>query len=94
MSGKWKRKAKEQARTIEGLERTIQEQWAAEKALREQLFIAKKDTAEARAWAERAELATAQSDGSKVPGQCIDYGHHGRDRCVVCGARYDGQVEP
>lgn len=32
----------------------------------------------------------AQHDGAKVPDQCVDYGHHGRDRCVVCGAPSDG----
>jgi hypothetical protein len=63
MAGRWKRKAQEQAQEIESLRAQIDHQQAYERTLRELLEIAKKECAAARAWAERAEAATALADG-------------------------------
>jgi hypothetical protein len=57
MAGKWKRQAKEQARTIADLRQQIEGQRAYERTLRQMLEIAKKDAADARRWAEQAEAA-------------------------------------
>lgn len=55
MAGKWQRRAKEQAQTIENLRQQIDGQRAYERTLQEHLSIAKRDMQQAVAWAERSE---------------------------------------
>lgn len=62
--GKWKKRAKLRAETIENMRREIYGQQAEVRTLRTMLDIAKKDALDARIWAEAAERATARIDGT------------------------------
>lgn len=85
MAGKWKRRAKEQAQTIDCLHQQIDGLLAYERTLQQHLEIAERDMQQAVAWAERSEKEvarlTALIDGCGVE---VEHVQDNRATTAIC----------